>query len=479
MKTATPAEDLNKPAAAADTAAAAATGAEGKEATTAKAGKPPENEEAIREFLGDFLPKPKEDKKKPAEKSDDKTAKPGEKKEDKVEKAAPKPKAKPAPAPLTREDLVDTVRTIVSESAKTTAKPSPEKVEEDAVELPEEEKRTLEVLRVLEKKNPSKYADLSKKHEGSLKRAIAYADKWEKANPGKEFDENDPEHAEFFEENDVDWSEADFRAAEIELAADKMVTERMKPVSEEMEEFKREKRLAAAEPDIKRQRDSAASEFWKEMGGDFAGFLKEDGTVDPEVAKKLSESDPIGRDYAIHYAQNLVEPVAAEIHKLAEGLVKYDSKNRMHSDINDFAVRQENALMELESEKRVDEKGRKFVTSAEFVKLSPAEQKTHWTLTGKQLTVLWAASKAKEVSKLAAARREEVKKYAGAYGGKAAEVPTEKKAAEADDDADETVENNGRKPITPSTSGGSKVAASAGSKAGQVPEAVKNWLKDF
>lgn len=471
--------------------AAGATPAEKPQAQPKPKEKTKEDLAAIEEFTDKLLGRDEESKKKDAEKEKTKKAAapaPEKTDEEKAAEAAAaaeakkkKASAKPAAAPPV--DVTDISRAVadgIREGLKTEGKKpgAKEQPPADDFELPEAEKRKIVVLERMEKQFPDKHKGLSKKYTEQLKAAEKYADDWEKKNPGRAFDENDPEHTAFFDAQDVDWDDEDYRKTEIAIEAEKIVEERMAPVNSELAEWKREKRLAAETPKIMAQRDSAAKEYWETIGDDFGKLLKADGTVDKDVVAELEKTDPIGLNVTLHYAEKIVEPVAAEIYKLAEGLVDYNPKNRMHADIGAFATQQENAILEMPPEKHVDGRGRRFATSEEWATLTPDQQKKRWILTASHLTKLWTAEKAAEAKQIATAEREKIKKYAGAYAGTPAANPqqrTERAAVKpGEEDGAPTVDEDG-KPITPSVTDATKLAGQRkqGNTTGE--DKVLNW----
>lgn len=460
---------------------------------------------AIEEFTDKLLGRDEASKKKDAEKEAarleaekaDKTKKGGKDKGDEKtdeEKAAEaaaaeaakkkKPAAKPAPAAAPPVDVTDISRAVAEGirdglKEKNKAGGKQEKVEaEPDDDLPEDEKLKIAVLERMEQKFP-KYKGRAKLYADEYRAAQKYAADWERKNPGKAFDDNDPEHAEFFDAQKADWSDEDYRKTEIAIEAEKIVEERMAPVNSELNEWKRDKRLAAETPKINAQRDAAAKEYWGTVGDEFAGLLKEDGSVDKEVFAALDKSDPIGLSVTLHYAEKVVEPVAAEIYKLEQGLVEFNpEKNRMHADIGAFATQQEDAILQLPQDKHIDGKGRRFATSQEWATLTPEQRSRRWYLSADRLTKLWTAEKAAEAKQIATAEREKIKKYAGAYAGTGTANPpktTEQRKPANAEEEDETGLDADGKPISPSTTGAPKVAGQAKPGGSDADAKVLNW----
>lgn len=452
---------------------------------------------AIEEFTDKLLGRDEASKKKDAEKEaarvaaeKEAKAKKGEKTdEEKASEAAAataaeakKKKAKPAAAaPPPAVDVTDISRAVaegIRDGLKDKKAGKQEKVEpEPEDDLPEEEKLKIAVLERMEQKFP-KYKGRAKLYADEYRAAQKYAADWERKNPGKAFDDNDPEHAEFFDAQKADWSDEDFRKTEIAIEAEKIVEERMKPVNDDLTEWKREKRLAAEAPKIIAQRDAAAKEYWETVGDDFGKLIKEDGSVDKEVFAALEKADPVGLNVTLHYAEKIVEPVAAEIYKLSEGLVEFNPKNRMHADIGAFATQQEDAILQLPPEKHVDGRGRRFATSEEWAKLTPEQRSRRWYLSAERLTQLWTAEKAAEAKQIATAEREKIKKYAGAYAGTGAANPpnaAEQAKPKPGEEEEETGLDADGKPISPSTTGATKVAGSGRPGDSDADKKVLNW----
>lgn len=423
----------------------------------------------------------KKDDKSGAKAGDDKKAD-DEKKPDGEDANKPKPAGDKKPKPQVRQpaaaqppsagDITKAVAEGVREGFKERQREE-KKDQKDEPELQDSDKYKISVLEQMGKTDPQ-HKDLAKKYRDSVIAGRNYADAWEKKNPGKAFDPEDPEHDEFFEQHDVDWDDDAFRRAEVRLEAAALVKEQMQPVNEELDGLKRDRKLREQDGNIRETATNAARDFWKSFGDDFSKIIGEDGQVNAEEFKKLDDSDPLGLDIATQYATKVVQPIAAEIYKLSNGLVKFDPRNsRMHADIAEFATEEEQAVLEM-PDKLVDSSGRKFATSAEWNKLSEAERKNRWYLDADRLTQLWAAKKAKEARELAKQKREEIQKYASKYP-KTEDNKPKPNAGRQEEDDDETPQDSG-KPSTPTVGAPPVVAGSKKKNEHPNEKAISDWV---
>lgn len=364
--------------------------------------------EALSQFtarwLGDKPPKDAEKKDKKDDKDKEKPAAKEKEKEGEGDDKAAKPKPptpKATPKTTTAPDY-DKIAAAAAEGAtralaaiqKDDQKDRQATNEPKQRELPEAERRKIETLKLMEKRNPEKYKGISDKYRNAIVAGLDYADQWEKENPGETFADDDPEHEEFFAKNNVNWDDDDFLDARAEMLLEPKVKEATKEVSQRLEQFEAKEKERELAPKIDRHQAFTAKSFFTSVGSDMAGMINEDGTFNKELYDKLSAEDAIRVDIAIANAQNFVEPVAGEIMKLYEGVTKLDLKRQDHQFINNLAVEAERGIMSLPEEQRMNDRGEIFATAAEYNRMNAEQRRKHWTLSAKDLSDIVASEAA-------------------------------------------------------------------------------------
>lgn len=363
------------------------------EATPPKTKKPTKVQlEGLHAFLQDDFPHHKfvapddePEKPKEADKSEDEEkeggpppeSKKGETPPAKAKKPAPKPKPRvEPPAPLTTEQIAEAAARGVAKGMAET-KPAEEKPKKPKLD-PEEEAK-VEVLKHMESLHPDKYKGLSDKYLEGMKAIDAYAKKWESEHPGQEFDETAPEHADIFREHDVDYTDRDYNAAQVDLYSQPLVERATADAKKRIDELERKVKVQESQREIAGQQVKAASSFWSKLGDEFKDVIMPNGQSNDTKLTELAKTDPHVAT-RIRVAQ-VLDTEVAEAYKLFNQLTDYDEKNRVHVELSKFMLQKEKELMGLPYEDRVDSEGRQFLPAAEYAKLSKASKDTHWTFT--------------------------------------------------------------------------------------------------
>jgi hypothetical protein len=339
---------------------------------------------------------------KPAEKPAEKTTeKPSEKPAEKPE-AKPKGKSKSPieqvfdegrPEPLPKEDV--DVKKLVREAVEGAleAKPKAEKPKEEKVELPRGISRRMEALRILEEEEPS-YKGISKKVEdfykpGGLK--DRYRQNWERENPGKQFDDQDESHDDFFAKNDPLSKVAE---EDLEYARDRLVEKRAEEIAErkisrKLESKSTEERRTQAKSAAKQAVDNFALETLASFSDEYAEKVKT-----PEKLRSLDEDDPIA-EHVLVQVVNVTAPVIEAAHEVFSG-VPFDEKNAAHIEMERQAIELQEKLLQMGSQARRD--GRQFVPITQYGKLSAEDKARAWTI-GMEDVVKYVRINASKVAK--------------------------------------------------------------------------------
>lgn len=317
-----------------------------------------------------------------------------------------KPKAQPAAEPLTAEQITaaaaeGAARAVLSTKSKADAE-TVAKAKAEEPELSHDDKRKVAILARMEQLNPEKYKGLPTKYTKSLSALEDYAKKWETDHPGQEFDEESPEHEDFFKANDVDWNDLDFTEALADIRAEKHSQEATKRSDETLEGLKQAEKLREAQGKIVAEQNNAALKYWQVLGDDVADFVKPDGSVNSERVEALRASDPEGLEIRVRAAQALDVEVS-EIYKLYNGLTKNDPANNViHRNLNQFAASKEQELSSKPMQAKMNAEGQEFLPAARYYAMPVAERANYWTFSGSELAFL----RAKELADITRKRLE-------------------------------------------------------------------------
>jgi hypothetical protein len=323
-------------------------------------------------------------KEESGESDEDKTAQAADSEEaDKTERRARRRRG------LQKEDIKEVAKAVASTVAEAVSKnipqppavqqpapppppqPEPEnviKVGEDVYELSNEDLERLDVLRYLERAKPEKYADISKRYMDSIRKALEYRARWEKENPGEEF--NPADHEEALAAFEVDYDEDDYVSALASMRAERIAEQRIRAVEQEQ-------RMRQALADAARAQGEAVAAMFKELGGEFAEAAK-NGQVDPDTARKLAEEDPAG-EVAMRAASRLAAAVN-ELELLSRGARQFDPTNEIHKGLAQLIDEQERYIESLPADKQVVD-GKKFVRASLYAVLPEEQRANCWRLT--------------------------------------------------------------------------------------------------
>lgn len=386
-----------------------------------------------------------------------------------------KPRRPASPPPPNIEQVVEaTAQGVVRamEEAKAKEPKTPPPAPEEA-SLSGEDKRKVETLREMERLFPDQYKGIADKYVKGLKATADYVARWERDNPGQEFNNEDPQHEAFFAQNDVDWSDEDYLDARAEIRARNRVEQSNQKISGELDELRKKDKVREAAPLIDVHQAMTARHFFSLVDPKAAAVVREDGTVDREALEKLQQEDPLMADVVIYdMASKRLEPLAGEIYRLYEGLVDYNpDKNPAHTYLGQFAVAKEQEMLSMPEDQQLNEKGQRFVTSDQYRKMSEAQRKRHWTFGHMDLSILLADEMAKEARKTMEAEKQKLKRYAKYVeaNGAAANTPPP-------DEPEEPPVNPRGKPQSPSAVTSPKVAA-GGNHPSATPQSALNAFK--
>lgn len=313
-------------------------------------------------------------------------------------KKKPAPVAQPAAPAIDEEKLGAAVGRAI---AANTPKPEPEKRESGKPVVD----RRLEVLRHMETMKPETKGVVERYQESKAK-LEEYKSQWAKDNPDKEFNPDDEEHADFVDEleSEIGYDEDDYTEALADIRAEQKFTEKSKTLESKLTKIERAEKLREEAPKLAAVAETTGNAFWKDMGEGFEHVVK-DGQLDVKALSELKASDPVAHDIVVGAAQS-VEIAAQVITKLANGLEEYDDKNDTHRALANFAVTQEQKLMQRPREKRLDEEGREFLPKAQYLALPESQRRHHWTFGADDLIYMARVSVGKQAKERLAAEEQ-------------------------------------------------------------------------
>lgn len=462
-------------------------GKEHENPTTKEAEKVPKiDTEAITEFASDFITGDKPERKKPAEKAKEELKAP----EEKPKASTAKTTAKPAPKPeLTAESIAKAVGEGVAQAMKSApkeaAKEKSKESDDPDADLAEPIKKKVVVLRQMEKLQPEKYKGVADKYKANLMKIQEYQDKWQKENPGQDFDEEAEEHTEFYEKNQLfqPWEDEDYSDAKAEIIAARRVAESTAETNRKLSQLEREKKGLEARPVIDRVQTVAARNYWGQIGGDFDGLIQDNGQLDQAKFKALQEKNPDMLNVTLESAKRLDTLVEAAF-LLKKGLVDYDKNNPAHTFLSQFAVAKEKELMAEDADKQRDQNGRPFKPASEYYALPQAQRDAFWTFGEGDLAALLARDESKNMKRYITAEEDKFNRWAKAKGltpkeSLLEEIPNKEAESGSPKQAEKEVELGNEPVRSPSSSASPKSATIAVGDKNSSRSGVDAFMSDF
>lgn len=413
------------------------------------------------------------------------TAKPDEKDDKKkveAKKTEQPPKKKTIPVEQNDDARLAKFAKEVVTAIKTDDKSSKKEEAKDVLFEAPAEQRKLKVFEQMEKAYPDRYKGHTAKYKAAIREMDAYATRWEKENNGQEFNPDDPIHDDFISKNEAKYAydTDDFSESLADLKADERVSERLKtelePMRGEIDEFKRDKRAREEHDKIVGAAVDGRNTFWKELGGEFDGIVKEDGSLDADKAKALSEGETsFAFDEAAKSAQ-MSSAYSALLYRLGNGIEKFDDKNQAHALMVDFAMQSEEKIMSRPESDREDSQGRSFVPQSQYERLSENDRKQHWTFTYADLAYLFSKQTAKQCRQKIENEEKRFSEYAKKRG---IELPVRGANGATGEHAEheESPDSTDEKPDSPTTTGVSRMAAMKSKGVEQGGTRLDNWIK--
>lgn len=403
-------------------------------------------------------PKKKPEPEKPEQKAAEKNPEKPEKKPETPKTIVSKKKSEPAapdPMRMAGEAAAAATKEAISAAfARSDATKSKTETPED--EMPEDFRHDYEVAKHLAALNP-KYKDAAKLVLNEFTRTEEYARQWEAQNTGKTFDPNAEEHDEFYSSLSRPWAEHEFRQAEIEMAAEKLVQRKASESEAKLKELEAKNAKFELSGIAQQAINTSAVLLAKAVDEAAHDIIAKEGF------NKLAEADPIIAD-ELGRALDALQPMirtAIEIDDPQQRIAFDPKKHPEHEQWLKFLFEKEE---QYSGEK--DEQGRLFASRNEYVKLGEAQRAKRWYLTVNHLISEMVADASAVAKEQIEKERERIKKTAERLGY----VPKDAKNGQADTKTrksettkkeesgrSENLNDDGTKPLSPSTNSGVKI----------------------
>ena len=342
-------------------------------------------------------------------------------------------------------------------------------------EIPASERKLQTHLAELEKLYPESYGKIAAQRKGFVEKLRTYEKKWLEEHPGEDFNPDSEEHNAFYASDPMNNVSQEHLA---EAITEVRVREYVAQLEAKVEASERRREV---EPKAAAEAARAARSVVKAIdGGSFGTLVQPDGTLDEAAVKTAEEADPIRAPIVAHAVRE-VSRMSSEMHKLYSGTVRVDIEgNPLHRQLVNFGQEVERRMLAAKPSQWKDPRGRqhsKFVTSDEYWRMSPADQKHHWTFDAEDMVGFVVQEIGADATKMI--EREEnrfqlaaQKRGLGVKAGSKTNAGTAADSEENNEPADE-------KPTSPSGRGAPNMAGPKGGTVTAKESAQKSWLDGF
>lgn len=373
------------------------------------------------------------------------------------------------PVEIARSAAMEAARAIAQERPAAPAPAAPAAPDLTA-HLDSKDKENYELFKHLSDSDPTQYKDAHTRFLGFVDKLDGYKRRWQKANPGQEFDAEDAEHENFYAANQPQFNPKDLEVARIRVEANKEVERRMSATERKYQERFEELESKAISGEVQREAavhaGTATSVVVASMEDPAVKALLEKNPDD------LKASDPVAYEVLDQSVAQLQEQVV-ELHNIIRRPRYFNQSNPVHNYVSNFVNQQEARIAALPVQNQIHE-GRMFATREQMSQVPPAQRNRYWTLQEDDIVHMLASDTAARVNRSIGAERKRIEQMAVRYGytrtGAAAAAPQPAGSAPAPAAAPAS-----RKPASPSAGGGEGLAP-AGTPAPKGAEPVEKKL---
>jgi hypothetical protein len=289
------------------------------------------------------------------------------------------PAATPPPPARTESEPGPSTAQIISQAARETAREvaqalrpaEPERPVEPEIELSEEDKKDLPVLQYLERTNPKKYGGLVAATMKYFKDHYEYAQGWLEANPGKDYNPDDEEHAGWIAEHQPpNVSREEIDDARVDMRVEAKFNAEIKPKFDQQEA---ERAFQASLPTIAGEVDNAVKMLVRGVDPALADLLKDASgkeVLSDATIAKVDEADPIAKEIMDKIVGEELEPMILELGKTVNipGYKLTPGRNPVHAQISNFVAEKEAQLRKAPQHEQVLD-GKRWVSLDEYARL--------------------------------------------------------------------------------------------------------------
>jgi hypothetical protein len=301
------------------------------------------------------------------------------------------------------DDLADRV----ADRLRPKPEPKPTPAPDPLATYSEEDREELRALSILNKNGKYTGRDLVKETTEFWNRETEYMAKWRRENPGKKFNPDDEEHADFYDANQPDIPEKDINDAHITLRAqeiaakevDRKIKEEMEPLRKKITETEREALEQKVKPVIAQAVSQSVAAMAVAAVPEFSEIIK-DGRLTQEAVDAMNEKDPAAV-HAINDEARALRVRVEELERMAQmpNHFRFDERLsvplkggeviRPHAEIMDAAHAVEDSILRGPREGRVRD-GRQFIPTGVFnAKMDEAQKAGNQALIDRLLNNFW------------------------------------------------------------------------------------------
>lgn len=350
----------------------------------------------------------------------------------------------PQPRQVDEEKLAEAVARATAKAIGEQNKPEPKK-EDDYADLPKSRRNDIPI-----------YDKLGKKEEFiKFSRAeVRYINDWEKNNPGETFDPDADDHETFYSKHEPDVDDSDFRQAEIEIAADRIVEKRIQEkfgsTAKELDAIRLQQAVARAEPDMARAGQQMLGAIVSAIDKDLLKAIEEGG------AEKVEERDLVAHDVIKAIAPRAAAVASEAVRIFASNGRAIDDNNPIHQEVINELFALELRLLKLPDDQLLWD-NRQFLPRERFNKLTADRQREYWCVGVNELQTHLTSKYAKQAKDAYDYESERAKRYASRFS-----VTASESSASKNGDGNEDVDEPTEKPNSPSSTG--RAAVTPGGK---------------
>jgi hypothetical protein len=302
-----------------------------------------------------------------------------------------KPVTPPAPA-IEPEAIASAVAEGVARATARQQESGKETKKEE--EYPEQYREYASVFDMLARQNPERYGNIKQKLNAAVAAENQYVADWKRANPGKPFDPNAEDHAEFFESIDVKVSKRDRQKAETEVLRQSILKDVESKQEKQARQIERQQTIATVE----RKAGAAVEDVFR----DFITTVAPDADLKSEESiREAIQGNPAADEILRARLPGYIETVRVAL-AIDSGAVEYDPKNKIHQGVQAHLVELNEKLLNANPEQS-RRNGRQYCSIDRYDTLTEAQKARVWTITSDDV-VRYVANKAKSELKSAYGR---------------------------------------------------------------------------